>query len=82
MSLKALGERLKLAREAARLTQRQVADHFGVVVATISRWETGAVDPGHERLAVLAGLYDVEPGRLAYPRADAPKRRRPTRRAA
>lgn len=60
MSLKALGSRLKTAREGAKLTQRQVAEHFNVVVTTISRWETGDVDPGFERLEEIAALYGLE----------------------
>lgn len=54
-----VGMRLKAARLAKDLGQKEVADRFGVTVATVSAWETGIGDPGVYRLRDLAKLYDV-----------------------
>ena len=41
-----MGEKLRAAREAAGLTQTQLADKVGVQQRDISRWETGRREPG------------------------------------
>ncbi|MSA02899.1 helix-turn-helix domain-containing protein [Lactonifactor sp. BIOML-A3] len=43
-------EKLKAARKAAGLTQKQFADMLGVYQKDISRWETGEVSPSIETL--------------------------------
>lgn len=53
------GMRLKAARINKDLGQKDVADRFGVTVATVSAWETGIGDPGVYRLKELAKLYGV-----------------------
>lgn len=61
--LAARGEAREI-REAARLTQLEVAAVVGTTVVSISRWETGARSPRGEpalRYArLLARLADVE----------------------
>jgi repressor LexA len=52
----AMGDRIREARERAKLTQQQVADHFGVVRATVSSWERGIGEPPPSRLSELAHL--------------------------
>ena len=54
-----VGMRLKAARQSKGLKQREVADRFGVNLATVSAWETGIGDPGVYMLRDLAKLYDV-----------------------
>jgi transcriptional regulator with XRE-family HTH domain len=54
-----VGLRLKAAREAKDLSQKDVAARFGVGHATVSAWETGIGDPGIYRLKELANLYGV-----------------------
>ena len=49
-----LGEKIKLKREAMRLTQVKLAMLVGVENNTISRWERGALIPKSEYLAKLA----------------------------
>ena len=41
-----MGENLKQARQAAGMTQKQLADALGCKVKDISRWENGHVEPG------------------------------------
>lgn len=54
-----VGLRLRAARKGKRLTQDDVADHYGVKKATVSAWETGRGDPGVYRLLELCELYGV-----------------------
>ena len=52
-----LGERLRLAREAAGLHQLDAAQALGIVVSGISDIENGNREPRAAQLAMLAGLY-------------------------
>lgn len=52
-----LGEKLKLARERAKLTQQNVADQLHVTRAAISNWETNRSKPDIELLTQLSQLY-------------------------
>lgn len=55
------GLRLRAAREAADLTQEQVAERLGVTQSAVQKWESGAAWPrGPHRLSDLADLYDVD----------------------
>lgn len=65
VTMDSLGKRLRAARKAAKLTQRAVAEHFGIEASSVSRWESGS-DPGLERLRELAELYGTAPGVLAF----------------
>jgi transcriptional regulator with XRE-family HTH domain len=56
---KNLGRALAAARVKAGLTQEQVADHVGVFVETVSRFERGANWPTVPRLLQLADLYEI-----------------------
>lgn len=40
-----MGEKLKAARQAAGMTQRQLAEAIGCLVKDVSRWENGHVEP-------------------------------------
>lgn len=50
------GERLKLAREGAGLTQVQLARALGVAQNQISIWEKGPTGPKRDRLPAIVGL--------------------------
>lgn len=54
-----LGDRLKSAREQARLTQIDVAKKLGVTNGAISGYERNYRDPDTETLRKLADLYGV-----------------------
>lgn len=51
---KTMGERLRAAREQAKLTQAQVAASMGVAILTVKRWEGDISEPVGENLAELA----------------------------
>lgn len=53
----ALGERLKLARDAAKITQAQAAGAIDAVRTTLVAIEQGVRRPRLEELQTLAGLY-------------------------
>lgn len=53
------GERLANAREAANMTQDEMAGHLGVRVTTVKDWEAGEVDPRANRLQMIASLLNV-----------------------
>lgn len=53
----ALGERLKLARDAARITQAQAAEAIHAVRTTLVAIEQGVRRPRLDELQTLAGLY-------------------------
>lgn len=54
-----IGKRLKLAREAKKITQEEIAKILGVTKSVISRYESGTNDPPTENLIVMAEKYGV-----------------------
>jgi len=67
-----LGLTIRTAREAAGLSQDQLADKVGVTRAAVSAWENGAYGPGrkhHRKLAEALGLTVLEllSGKLPTP---------------
>jgi transcriptional regulator with XRE-family HTH domain len=54
-----IGERIRRARQRARLTQPQLAQLLGVSKGIISRWESGQARPSLDRLEPLAKLLGV-----------------------
>ncbi len=64
-------EKLRLLREAAHLTQAQVANRIGVSKAMISAYETASKAPSIEVLIRLSRLYRVSVDYLVC--VDAPK---------
>lgn len=59
MSSPSLGDKLKEGRAATGLTQVQAAEFLNVHPLSVSRWETGTVEPSVTRLVQLAELYAV-----------------------
>lgn len=51
--------RIKEARKAANLTQRQLADMMGIKVSTLSGYEIGAHDPGSNKLTKIAQICNT-----------------------
>lgn len=63
-----LGDRVRAAREAAGLTQVQLADRLGWPRQHLHRIETGAVrDPGVSRVLAIARALGVTVDELAAP---------------
>ena len=54
-----LGDKIKLYRENKKMTQNEVADVLDVSPATISKYESGALEPNIESLKKLAELFEV-----------------------
>ncbi|MEM6577704.1 MAG: helix-turn-helix transcriptional regulator [Pseudomonadota bacterium] len=53
------GDRLTGAREAAGMTQKDIARRLGVKLKTIKAWEDDLSEPRANRLSMLAGLLNV-----------------------
>ena len=54
------GERLRQLREAASLTQQQLAESVGCTWESISRWERGTREPGWSQVLALAQALGVD----------------------
>jgi transcriptional regulator with XRE-family HTH domain len=54
-----VGERLRVARRGAGLTQKQLAELLGVEPITVSRWERGVTSPSLPRLRRIAELTET-----------------------
>ncbi|AXT28417.1 XRE family transcriptional regulator [Ruegeria sp. AD91A] len=53
------GDRLAGAREAAGMTQAELARRLGVKKTTIADWENDLSEPRANRLSMMAGLVNV-----------------------
>lgn len=53
------GDRLSGAREAAGLTQEQLALNLGVKLKTLRNWEEDLSEPRANKLSMLSGLLNV-----------------------
>ncbi len=69
--------RLKECREAAGLSQKEVAITLGIRAPSVSNWERGKTNPTHENLMQLANLYNVSvdylTGRTDRPHSELPE---------
>ena len=57
---RSLGQKLKLAREKAGLTQAQVADKAGMHVNYYARIERGEENPTYEKLAPIMKVLGIK----------------------
>lgn len=53
-----MGNRIREARRALRLTQDDVARHFGINRVSVTQWESGQTRPDQEKLPELARLLN------------------------
>lgn len=53
------GDRVAGAREAAGMTQAQLARRMGIKKATLSGWEQDMSEPRANKLSMMAGLLNV-----------------------
>jgi transcriptional regulator with XRE-family HTH domain len=58
------GQRIRDARQAAGLTQAQLALALGVDQANVSRWERGMLSPRDDRRARIAEILGVDAASL------------------
>ena len=54
-----LGEKIKLYRENKKMTQNEIASILDVSPATVSKYESGALEPSIESLKRLAELFQI-----------------------
>lgn len=54
-----IGEIIAQARTQKKLTQQQVADHFGIARVSVTNWESGKTKPDQDKLTGLAQLLDL-----------------------
>ena len=70
-----LGRRVAALRSKLGWTQQELADRLAVSRVAVSHLEAGMTDPGERTVALLAGLFKVEPFELvadtSYPAAKA-----------
>ena len=55
-----LGARIRSARKAKHLTQEQLAQKIGIKRATLSKYETGAIEPSISHVSAMAGWLGVD----------------------
>ncbi|WP_298675777.1 helix-turn-helix transcriptional regulator [uncultured Lentibacter sp.] len=53
------GDRVAGAREAAGMSQKQLAKRLGVKIVTLRNWENDMAEPRANKLSMLAGLLNV-----------------------
>ncbi|ASM71601.1 MULTISPECIES: helix-turn-helix domain-containing protein [Roseobacteraceae] len=53
------GDRVAAAREAAGLSQKELARRLGVRLSTVRGWEDDRSEPRANRLSMMAGLLNV-----------------------
>ena len=54
-----LGDKIKLYRENKKMTQNDLADILEVSSGTISKYESGALEPNIESLKKLADFFGI-----------------------
>lgn len=55
---------IREVRKAAKITQEELAQEIGVTHATLSRYESGTIDPPASQLQAIATALGVSVGRL------------------
>lgn len=66
-----MGERLRAARKAQRLTLKALSARSGVALSTLSKIELGQISVSYEKLAALARALAIDVGAMFDPRAGA-----------
>ena len=74
MSVDEAKHNLRDLREAAGLTQFELAQQMDVTIATISNWERGTSEPFARHLLKLARLFNVSPFDIVLPEVAKVKR--------
>lgn len=54
-----IGDKLKTLRKGRKLTQDQIADHFGITRGAVSNYEIGRRKPSINELQAFAQFYGV-----------------------
>ena len=59
-----MGEKIKILREKAGLSQKQLAARLGIDQSAVARWESGENIPATNRIIPLAEALGCSPGDL------------------
>lgn len=59
LDIQTLGQRIRYAREAAGMTQDEVAEHFGIKRVSVTQWEGDTTKPSLSRIPELAALLNT-----------------------
>jgi transcriptional regulator with XRE-family HTH domain len=54
------GVNIRLAREAAKLTQAKLGASCGVNQSTVAKWEKGSISPTRQNMVRLADVLGIE----------------------
>ena len=54
-----LGDKIKLYRENKEMTQNDLADILEVSAGTVSKYESGSLEPSIESIKRLAELFEI-----------------------
>ncbi len=57
-----LGEKIRELRKMRGMSQEQLAEQMDVSRQSVSKWENGAAEPSHEKMAKLAEVFGVSVG--------------------
>ena len=65
-----LGDKIKLYRENRKMTQNDLADILEVSAGTVSKYESGALEPSIESIKRLAELFEISIDELLNDKED------------
>ena len=54
-----IGNKIKSYREKRKMTQKEIAEILGVEPATISKYESGMIEPNIESIKKLAETFEI-----------------------
>ena len=64
--MESIGSRIKAARKAKRMTQKELSDSADVSATSIVYWERDEIEPKSKNLASLARALECAPDYLMY----------------
>lgn len=59
-----MGEKIRMFREKAGMTQKELADALKLNQTSVSRWETGEHNPTASKIVQIAQVLNCLPGDL------------------
>ena len=54
-----IGEKIKKYRESKKMTQKEIAEILGVEPATISKYESGTIEPNIESIKKISEIFEI-----------------------
>lgn len=59
-----MGEKIRMFREKAGMTQKELADALKLNQSSVARWETGEQNPTASKISQIAQVLNCLPGDL------------------